>query len=159
MQSQVPRECWFPRRGPQLNASGIKTTSISLVLPGWSLSRSFSHRLATWKAYQWALCPQSWQKTLPRRSPYQCWKFYQEEVLLLSKTACGSKPTLFPSVPSSNYFRNYFSKQLVLKFLICSLVSVPKKSSISLFSYFSLVGGNGSQPTKVCLPDSGRKRG
>lgn len=117
------------RGGPRLNASGIKRMSISLVLPSWSLSRSFSHCLATWEAYQWALCPQSWQKTLPRRSPYQCSKFYQEEVLLLSKTACGSKPILFPFAPSSKYFRNYFPRQLILKFLICSLVNIPKKLS------------------------------
>lgn len=50
--------------GPGHNALGMKCTELSLELLSWSLSPSFSHRLATWQGHQRALCPHSWWKQL-----------------------------------------------------------------------------------------------
>lgn len=98
-------------------------------------------------------------KTVPRRSPYQHWKIYQEEVLPLSKTAFKQNPPL-PICPLFQIFKESAKETTDFEDFICSLVDIPKKSScgISLFFYFSLVGSNSSQHPKVCLSDPGRKR-
>lgn len=109
--------------GPWLNASGIKCTNISLVLLSWSLSRSFSHCLATWEGYQWALCPQSWQKQSLADLLISIGKFIGKKCFHWAKLPAKRNPSSyhlkFWSVPcwisQRHCLRNYF---IIVLFLL-----------------------------------------
>lgn len=75
-------------------------------------------------------------KTVPRRSPYQHWKIYQEEVLPLSKIAFKQNPP-FPFAPSSRYLRNLLKKQLILKILFVPQW-ISQRKHLMVSHYFSI---------------------
>lgn len=75
-------------------------------------------------------------KTVPRRSPYQHWKIYQEEVLPLSKTAFKQNPP-FPFALSSRYLRNLLKKQLILKILFVPQW-ISQRNHLVVSHYFSI---------------------
>lgn len=115
-------------RGCWQTASGIKCTNISLELLSWSLSRSFSHCLATCEGYQRALCPRSWQKQS------------LTDLLISVRAFIGGKnasieleipanleipPSYF--VLSSKCFRKLFPEVTCIKDFICTLANIPKE--------------------------------